>query len=71
MNWKNGEQNHRVRFQAVENIKAGKNISIWGICPVGIAARDIEAGEEVHYDPDKNTVDVIVREDEDANSPQL
>ncbi len=57
-----GDQN-KVRFQVVQNIKVGENISIWGICPVGIAARDIKTGEEIHYDPGRDTADVIVKDE--------
>lgn len=54
-----------MKFQAVEDLKKGQDLQWYGIVPIGIAARDIKAGEEVHYDPNKNTADVIVFEQPD------
>lgn len=39
--------------------------------PLGIAARDIEADEILEYSSYKNTKDVILKWEENANTPQL
>lgn len=51
-----------MKFQAVENIRARQDVFLYGIVPIGVAARDIPKGAEINYDPNKNTVDVIVFE---------
>lgn len=63
--------NPDMKFQAVEDIKAGQDLWWYGIVPIGLAARDIPAGTEIDYDPNKNMVDIIVFESEqpDANPP--
>lgn len=45
--------NPDMKFQAVEDIKAGQDLWWYGIVPIGLAARDIPAGTEIDYDPNK------------------
>jgi hypothetical protein len=55
---------------AVRDIKAGQDIFLYGIEPIGVAARDIPAGSIINYKPNENTADVIVIEErKNANTP--
>jgi hypothetical protein len=64
-------------YCTVQDIKAGQDMLLYGIVSIGIAARDIPAGSIIDYNPERNTLDVIVTEDviitakknKNANSP--
>ncbi len=61
-----------MKVCAVQDIKDGQDMFWYGVMPIGVAARDIEAGEIIEYNPNKNTADVIVVEErKNANTPQL
>jgi predicted homoserine dehydrogenase-like protein len=60
----------RMKFYAVNDIKAGQDLFWYGIAPIGLAARDIPKGTTINYKPNENTADVIVFEErENANTP--
>lgn len=56
------------RFKTILAVKTGA-ILLHPDWPLGVAARDIESGETLKYSSHKNTKDVILKWEENANSP--
>lgn len=58
------------RFKTTAAVKIGK-ILLHPDWPLGMAARDIEAGEIIEFSNHKDTKDVVRMNDENSNTPKF